>query len=398
MQFKSRLAWMVLLLVALSIATPHAAASQSSGGDGRAYLARIAATRVQTPSFAEDFASGGKQWRLGSAAESLTGFANGALLFQLGPAITANAALAPLEAERFLADVTAVHHSGTEDATASLLFHVVDSDNLCAFSVSASGYYAISRISDGSAVHLTPPTQSPAIQQGEGAVNRLTVLARNEALVFLVNDIPVQVHTNPVAATGAIGLGAAVYSGEGAQIAFDDLRVWTAGSPSAPIARAAPTTASAPTPEPSPTHAQEPTATPAARPTSTPSPVPTPTPLPEPVSLESLPIAWETLEADFEISNVRLVEESAGSGINTSFLVFDVTARQDLGIFIYMAAFNDDEGELLDSAELEFQIAPDAVALTDFMGGWTAGAYGTVRMQLPLRMTGVVSIDFERFF
>jgi hypothetical protein len=104
------------------------------------------------------------------------------------------------------------------------------------------------------------------------------------------------------------------------------------------------------------------------------------------------------LEADFEISNVRLVEESAGSGINTSFLVFDVTARQDLGIFIYMAAFNDDEGELLDSAELEFQIAPDAVALTDFMGGWTAGAYGTVRMQLPLRMTGVVSIDFERFF
>ncbi|MCK5077337.1 MAG: caspase family protein, partial [Calditrichia bacterium] len=66
-----------------------------------------------------------------------------------------------------------------------------DSDNEFKFFVSGDGYFQVNKSSGGKKTQLKPWQTSGAINQGNGAVNKLTITKRNNYLTFFINDINV---------------------------------------------------------------------------------------------------------------------------------------------------------------------------------------------------------------
>lgn len=60
------------------------------------------------------------------------------------------------------------------------------------FLISSDGFYQVSRVVDGDEKIISVWNQSPLVNQGLDAVNRLRVIARSDQFSFYINDQPVQ--------------------------------------------------------------------------------------------------------------------------------------------------------------------------------------------------------------
>lgn len=356
----------------------------------------LTALRSQEPLVYEPFDEDLERWTTGNTARTSTAVRDGALHMRLRRGGASAAAFAGLDLGDFLLEVTATHRAGTPDYTAGILFRVQDEAAFYAFQVRGNGETAVSRVVDGAPVFLAAPAFSGAVHTGQGASNRLGVLAEGASLTFLVNDVTVHTLQDNALRHGMSGLGASVFGEEGAEMAYDDLRVWALG---APVVTGTPLPQLQPLPTAVPAATATATvvaATPTPLPTATPSPTPSPTPG---RTLEDLPLDWSRLETDFAISNIRLIERTQPNSEATyPTLTFDVKAKRDLGIFVYLANFYDANGDVLVNAGITFTLDPGSFGLMDGMGGWNTGAYGKAELVLPGSLSRVESIGFVRAF
>jgi hypothetical protein len=83
--------------------------------------------------------------------------------------------------------------SGPLDNGYGVVFHHQNSLNFYAFLVSSDGYYAVLRVVDGDQLWLSNWINTPLVNQGLGAENRLRVVAQGDQFRFFVNEQPVQV-------------------------------------------------------------------------------------------------------------------------------------------------------------------------------------------------------------
>lgn len=74
-----------------------------------------------------------------------------------------------------------------------VVFHHQNSRNFYAFLVSSDGYYAVMRVVHGDQFWLSNWINTPLVNQGLGAENRLRVVARGDQFRFFVNEQPLQV-------------------------------------------------------------------------------------------------------------------------------------------------------------------------------------------------------------
>lgn len=354
--------------------------------------------RSQEPLVYEPFDEDLERWTTGNVARTSVALRDGMLRIRLRRGVASAAAFAGLALDDFLLEVTATHRAGTPDYTATVLFRVQSQAAFYAFQVRGNGETAVSRMLDGAPVFLARPAFSQAVHTGPGTSNRLGILAEGASLTFLVNDVAVHTLHDDAGGHGMLGLGASVFGEEGAEMAYDDLRVWALGE--GPITPA-------PMPQPLPTAVPAATVAPtviAATPTPLPTPLPTPSSTPSPTptrppALEDLPLDWSRLEADFYISNIRLFERTQPhSEATVATVTFDVKAKRDLGIFVYLANFYDANDDVLVNAGVTFTLDPGAFGLTDGIGGWNAGAYGKAELALPGSLSRVVRIGFVRAF
>lgn len=131
-----------------------------------------------------------------------------------------------------------------------------EDDSYYLFLISADGFYQLLRVIDGQAPQIVSDwIESPLINQGLGAVNRLRVVARGDQFSFYINDQPVAmcipddpaaqstIHpltgecmggqmletiTDATIASGQIGVAAqsTLMGGEGVVAAFDNLLIY----------------------------------------------------------------------------------------------------------------------------------------------------------------------------
>lgn len=95
------------------------------------------------------------------------------------------------------------------------------------FLISGDGYYTIRRGAVDDVHGLVPFTQSSAIRQGRG-INQLRVVCIGSYLALYVNDTFVAEARDDYYTKGYTGLTVAVVKDGDADIAFDDLTVWSA--------------------------------------------------------------------------------------------------------------------------------------------------------------------------
>ncbi|RIK35880.1 MAG: hypothetical protein DCC57_22935 [Chloroflexi bacterium] len=344
-------------------------------------LAAVAALRDQDPWVYEPFTEDLERWTTGNTARSSVAIQEGVLRIRLKRGGASAAAFTGLALDNFLLELTATHHAGSADYIATVLFRIQDPATLYAFQLRGTGEVAISRVLAGQPAYLAPPATWDAIQTGAGASNRLGILADGAMLTFLVNDTVVYTLTDDAIQRGTLGLGLSVFGQESAEIAYRPTREPAPSAvPESPTA--APPVASTATP--APTSASTPTATPVQA---------------RPLTLDDLPFDWSGLEANFIVSNIRLNERTLpGSTATYMAVVFDVEAKSDLGLFVYMANFYDASGEMLNNVPVEFSLDPAALGFADMLGGWNSGAYGRAVVQLPGSLSRVHTIRFVRIF
>lgn len=87
--------------------------------------------------------------------------------------------------------------------------------------ISSDGFYAITRIADGTPVNLVEWTASPAIQQG-AATNTIQVTCEGSSLALSVNGQPLASAMDTTFTSGDVALTATSFEATGTEIHFDN--------------------------------------------------------------------------------------------------------------------------------------------------------------------------------
>jgi uncharacterized repeat protein (TIGR02543 family) len=116
---------------------------------------------------------------------------------------------------------------GTDDNWHQVFCRNQDDDNYYEFSISADGYYYVSRYIGGVEVLLTgaEATYSSYIHQGQGLTNLIHVECMGSILSLSVNGHVLATITDATFTGGDIGLAASALSGTFTEIAFDNIVV-----------------------------------------------------------------------------------------------------------------------------------------------------------------------------
>ncbi|MCA9935106.1 MAG: DUF1080 domain-containing protein [Ardenticatenaceae bacterium] len=127
----------------------------------------------------------------------------------------------------FTLTVDARQIAGDVQGSYGILFRMQNAEQFYRFDITSSGMYVVERRSpDGSWTRFVNDwTETPAINQGLGAVNQLRVEAVGTAMHFYVNDVLVQQVSDNQYVAGTIALDAGTFGQTGLQVAFDNLVV-----------------------------------------------------------------------------------------------------------------------------------------------------------------------------
>ena len=127
----------------------------------------------------------------------------------------------------FLLEVDTQYVDGPADAEYGVIFRQVDADNYYFFAISRSGSYGMWRLEDGEWQTLVEWTATDAIDTSEDALNRLGILAEEAQLTLLVNDVALTQLEDETFASGKVALALGTFDEAGAEVAFDNLDIWT---------------------------------------------------------------------------------------------------------------------------------------------------------------------------
>lgn len=208
--------------------------------------ARLAEIRENDPSFSDDFRRDNGDWGIAADENMVYAYERRTLQFDvlsdnwIGWSFSTE--LDATNPADFLAEVDVEHLSGPLDGEMGLIFRFVDNRNFYLFAVRSQGDYALLREVAGEWQTVVDWTESDALVTGEGALNRIGVLAEGKQITLLINDVAVVQVEDDAFSAGKLGLAAGTFDEGGLQVAFDNLDVWvlTAAAASTMVAANAP--------------------------------------------------------------------------------------------------------------------------------------------------------------
>lgn len=345
--------------------------------------AALDAIRAGEPLVVDNFSADEGRWSPDANDPEACAYVDGA--YMMAPMLNLRAtSVSDVTAASFLYEVDVAHIAGSEyDFAAGLVFRYADPDNYYRFEAQSNGAYTLIKRVNGETEILLEPVESPLLATGADFAARLGVLGRGAQLALLLDGSVLQTLEDTSLEQGAFGLyvrapqrrclGWDCVNPSPAAIAFDNLAIWSIESP-----------------QPLPAWTAAPTPVPTALP---PAPA-TPT-LPVP---DLLPIDWQPLREEFDITHLRTEEIlEANMALPAVFVLFEFEAVRDVGQVAYTAAFINAQGKVISAALVEFRPDPTLpYTLYDSLGGWRAGVRGTARFRLMADMSKVVKIRFVR--
>ena len=185
-----------------------------------------------TPPLTDNFSRNTGQWTVDKGSDALRTISRGRLIVSIPEEeLFRWAALDTGQSYAdFYVEVDAERLDGPEDGMMGIIFRYADADNFYAFLTSADGYYALVKYVDGELERLVDWSESDALDTGDGAENRLAVLAAGRDLVILANDEELDRVQDRSFADGEIALLAGTNTDAGLEAAFDNFSLWTSGS------------------------------------------------------------------------------------------------------------------------------------------------------------------------
>jgi hypothetical protein len=137
--------------------------------------------------------------------------------------------LAPAD---FLVEVDVDHVAGPLNGEAGLVFRFVDEKNFYLFAANHDGQYILQKQVGGEWQTIVDWTTTDELVSGEGASNRMGVLAEGATLTLLINDRAITQLEDESFTAGSIGLAAGTFADAGLQVAFDNFDLWVFSSSS----------------------------------------------------------------------------------------------------------------------------------------------------------------------
>jgi hypothetical protein len=129
--------------------------------------------------------------------------------------------------DNFILEVDARLLEGDLGSSYGVLFRMQDTTRFYRFEITGDGLYMVERRDgeQGWTRFVDRWTESTAIKQGLGSVNRLRVEALGQTISLYVNDEPLYQFTDTAYSSGTIALDAGTFVQPKAQVAFDNLVV-----------------------------------------------------------------------------------------------------------------------------------------------------------------------------
>ena len=187
---------------------------------------RLDSIRSGEPAFVDDFSAGAGEWDSESTDETIYDFVDGAFYFRVIPTDWVSYSQTDTVYTDFLAEVDTEHSFGPVSVEYGLYFRNVDGSNYYYFGISANGQFNLWKRIDGEWEEILTWTESAALETGEGAYNRIGVLAEGSSITLLANDVVLAEVEDDSIAAGALGLFVRTYDEEDVEIAFDNVEVW----------------------------------------------------------------------------------------------------------------------------------------------------------------------------
>ena len=216
--------------------TPHATLAMAlvllallwPAGSAAAQGVDVSQWRQGNPAIGDNFSRDTGQWNIDSGSDALSAISRGRLTVQVPEKelfrwVTLDSKDVFKD---FYAEVDATHIDGPTDGMLGLIFRYADADNFYVFLVDAEGYFALLAYVDGELVRLVDWTDTDALNAGEGAENRLAVLASGRDIVVLANDEELERVQDRSFADGEIALVAGTNADGELEVAFDNFGLW----------------------------------------------------------------------------------------------------------------------------------------------------------------------------
>ena len=129
----------------------------------------------------------------------------------------------------FYAEVDTVYSFGPVDAEYGIYFRNADGSNYYFYAVSPLGSFSLWKLVDDEWESVLGWTDSDVLEIGEGAENRLGVLAEGSSLTLLANDEVLAELEDDSFADGSLGLFVGAFEEGDVEVGFDNFAVWALG-------------------------------------------------------------------------------------------------------------------------------------------------------------------------
>lgn len=183
----------------------------------------------QAPLFQDDFDSPRSGWGADQRDESERGYEDGEYFIELHEPNWFAWAEPGIQFDDMSVEVDVHLDSGSQDSHFGVLCRHVDVDNFYYFAISADGYYAIFRRTDGGDLQVltgngSGMAPSPAIRTGE-QTNHVRAVCQGDKLSLYVNGELLETVPDDTHAQGDVGLGAGSGPQGDVRIQFDGFLV-----------------------------------------------------------------------------------------------------------------------------------------------------------------------------
>lgn len=179
--------------------------------------------------FAETFAPGEMgAWQIEGDALGLTAVIDEQLVIELNePNVLQFSTLTAPTFSDFVLEVDARLLAGDVQSSFGVLFRMQGPDQFYRFEITGNGQYMLERRNaDGTWTRFVEDwTDTPAINPGLNALNRLKVSAVGRNLSVYANDILLHQVSDNAYSSGTIGLDAGTFTQPGTRVAFDNVQV-----------------------------------------------------------------------------------------------------------------------------------------------------------------------------
>lgn len=194
--------------------------------DAEAVLARRAEVTAGQAAVNDTFSRDRGGWTTESDGYATYAYADRALRIQVDSRDWISWSLSERSVGDFAAEVDVEFGAAPGDMQAGLIFRLVDSDNFYLFSVSPQGTYSLWKKAAGEWTALLQWTPSEALERGEGAHNRLGVLAEGATISLWANETILASVEDDTLAEGVLALAVGSFEAPGVAASFDNLEVW----------------------------------------------------------------------------------------------------------------------------------------------------------------------------